>query len=167
MSFYHVYKFTFSAASSGFYIACSEDSGCILRISFAFWLKFTMSKVLSSFHGVIFIWLHLITWVFSFSCKMHAWHIYRYPTIMHLISSLFVYLTLLLMLIWALQTIYSHLHLINAKYVQNLILWVTVCLLFGFFFQNVRSGIMLLLPQLLFMIHHARKFLMSFLLKIF
>lgn len=132
-------------AESGFYVAYSEDSGCILRLSSAFWLEFMMSKVLSSFHGLIFIWLGLIIWIFSFSCKMHAWHIYHYPTILHLISSLLVYLTSLLMLIWALQTIYSNLHLINAKYVQNPILWVTVCLLYGFFFQTVGSGIMLLL----------------------
>lgn len=75
---------------------------------------------------------HLTLLNFSFSCKIHAWYIYHYPTILHFISSLFVYLTSLIMLIWALQTVYSNLHLINAKYMQNPILWVTVCLHFFF-----------------------------------
>lgn len=83
-------------------------------------------KVLSSFHRVIFIWFCLIALFLTFSCKVQAWHIYHYPSILHIISSLFVYLSSLLMLIRALQTINSNLHFINVKYVQNPIFWVAV-----------------------------------------
>lgn len=83
---------------------------------------------------------------FLFLAKCMPGTFFHYPTILHLISSLFVYLSSLIMLIWSLQTVYSNLHLIIAKYAQNSILWISVCLHLVFFSQIVKSGIMLLLP---------------------